>query len=98
MWTSSVGVEGLKAAARGSTRMIRPPDAWKPVGEFIQAFVITTNTDEAAPEMAIGIEQSQWASGRRLSHPYRYMPRKIASMKTAKPSAEKGSTMMVPLN
>jgi len=72
MWGSSVAVDGLRAAASGSTRSSTPSGpSWKPAGVFIQAFAMTTNTELAAPLTAIGIEVSQWATGLSRFQPYR---------------------------
>src|SRR5690348_15305144 len=67
-----------------------PPLTWKPVGAFIQALAVTTNQAEAVPPRTMGSEQSQWARGERRSQPYRYRPRKMPSVKKAKPSSANG--------
>src|SRR5260370_31230887 len=71
---------------------------WNPTGVFIQEFALTINHAEAAPLIQRGKEQSQCARGERRSHPYRERPRKIASMKKAKPSRANGKPMIAPEN
>ena len=44
------------------------------------------------------MDVSQWTTGVKRSQPYRYRPRKIASMKKAKPSAVKGKPKIAPEN
>ena len=70
MWGSSVGVDGLSAADRGSTSSRLPSGARrKPAGVFIQPLAMTTKTELAAPLIAIGIDVSQWAPGLSRFHP-----------------------------
>src|SRR5262245_20893862 len=69
---SSVQVDGLSAAASGSTWSRAPrASSWKPAGVFIQELVITTNRALAAPLTAMGMEVSQWATGPSRSQPVR---------------------------
>src|SRR4029077_2615858 len=64
--------------------------------EFIHELAMTTKTELSAPLTATGIPVSQCAMGLSRSQPYRYRPRKIASRKNAKPSAEKGRPKIAP--
>src|SRR5438067_1215583 len=68
----------------------------KPAGVFIHAFAITTNTAESAPLTATMIPDATCTLRLTRLHPYRYTPRKIASVKKAKPSSEKGIPITEP--
>ena len=71
MWSTSAAAAGFSMAAIGSTSTTRPPITRKPAGVFIQAFAVTTNMPETAPEIAISTPANKWARGLMRSHPNR---------------------------
>src|SRR2546421_9845803 len=94
----SYGVLGLNIACKGLISTTRPFLITKPAGVFIHEFALTINQAEANPLIQIGNEHSQCARGERRLQPYRYRPRKIASVKKAKPSIKKGKPTTWPAN
>src|SRR5437660_5214725 len=96
--TVSYGVLGLNTACQGLIPVTCPFLMTKPAGVFIQELALTINQAEARPLIQMGKEQSQCALGERRSQPYRYSPRKIASVKKAKPSSRNGRPTTAPAN
>jgi hypothetical protein len=88
--------DGFNIARMGSIAMTRPPSRSRPAGVFIHEFAITTKTPESAPLTATRMPAARCARDETRSHPYRYTPRKIASVKNANPSRENGIPMMGP--
>jgi hypothetical protein len=60
---------GLRMAARGSTSTAFPSTRRNPVGVFIHALAMTTNTPEMAPLNATSTPEARWARGGTRSHP-----------------------------
>ncbi len=58
-------------------------DSVKPTGFCIQAFTASTMIADTAPLTATATPHHQCCFGGSRSQPYRYSPRKIASMKNA---------------
>src|ERR1039458_5007797 len=83
-------------AAIGSILVNLPSTSLKPAGAFIQALAVTTKIPEKIPLTATMIPESQCRNGDRRFQPYRYTPIKMASVKNAKPSREKGRPMIAP--
>jgi hypothetical protein len=88
MWMYSLQNIGLaKSADHGRTLVARPLTSVNPVGWFIQPLTAMTNSDPATPAIAMGIPDRKWSRGESRSHPYAYIPIKIASRKKENPSS-----------
>ena len=84
---------GLANGANGSVRTWPVASS---AGYCMYAFTATTRIPEASPLTATGMPVRKWARGERRSQPYKYSPRKIASMKNAKPSSVNAEPIVAP--
>src|SRR6266496_3362864 len=76
--------------------VILPSTILKPAGVFIHALAVTTKMPDVTPPRITSTPQNQCTKGGRRFHPIKYKPRKIASVKKAKPSSEKGIPIIAP--
>ena len=86
----------LNRAAIGSILIYSPLTKSKPEGLFIHPLAATINIQDISPEIPTIIPDIQWAFGEILSHPYRKIPRAMASIEKAVPSRENGMTNIGP--
>src|ERR1044071_6634225 len=76
--------------------VILPSTILKPAGVFIHALAVTTKMPDVTPPRITSTPQNQCTRGGKRFHPIKYKPRKIASVKNAKPSSENGIRMIAP--
>ena len=69
MWMTCCRAAGLSMAAIGSILVTRPSTISNPVGAFIQALAVTTNTPESMPLIATTIPASQCTTAGIRSQP-----------------------------
>ena len=91
-------VDGFSMPAIGSICTTVPPDIRTPVGGVHPG--VDHHDEHGRSRSASGDDQThrQMRARRDAIHPYRYTPRKMASVKNANPSSENGRPTIGPAN